>query len=436
MKKAVRFSRRFLSFLGMAGVFFACSALAYGFLRSQLYADLLLARGRAEQTMNTLFTAMRQDRPQEGRFAREPFDVAEILEEYPELREKIAGIATYSAGGRLLFRYGEIAPGILPAPPPPPEDASWRKYLFDEENKTINIISFLPAPRRRGHHREDRAAFFLFSVRQDDYWLKRRAAWGIFAGAEALLLVAIWRIRNLMKKNRAYREKLFEQKELVALGTAARTLAHEIKNPLSAIQLQADIIGKVCPDKVTAELQAITQEVGRLRRLTDRMGDFLREPRGMPVPVDLRDFTQGVLLHSGEDAGFSGEKGLWVLVDPDRLHSIIYNLLRNALESGSPSGTVEIQVSRLRVPLLDSDGSSGSCAMLEVLDRGAGLSPENTKRVFDPFFTTKSKGSGVGLAIARRFAEAAGGSLTIENREGGGARAALMIPCTQETAKK
>ncbi|MCL1818858.1 MAG: hypothetical protein FWG35_07990, partial [Spirochaetaceae bacterium] len=270
MKKAVRFSRRFLSFLGMAGVFFACSALAYGFLRSQLYADLLLARGRAEQTMNTLFTAMRQERSQEGRFAREPFDVAEILEEYPELRERIAGIATYSAAGRLLFRYGEIAPETFSASPPSPgEESSWRNYLFDEKNKTVNIVSFLPAPRRR-MQREDHAAFFLFSVRQDDYWLKRRAAWGLFAGVELLLLVAIWRIRSLVTKNRGYREKLFEQKELVALGTAARTLAHEIKNPLSAIQLQADIIGKVCPEKVTAELQAITQEVGRLRRLTDR----------------------------------------------------------------------------------------------------------------------------------------------------------------------
>ncbi|MCL1818629.1 MAG: ATP-binding protein [Spirochaetaceae bacterium] len=434
MKRAVRFSRRFLSLVFAAGVFLACSALAYGFLRSQLYANLLLARGRAEQAMSTLFTAMRQERSQEGRFARESFDVEGILEEYPELREKIAGLASYSAAGRLLFRYGEAVPETF-SPDALPEDASWRNYIFDEKTKTVNIISFLPAPRRRAH-REDHAAFFLFSVRQDDYWTKRRAAWGIFAGVEVLLFAAIWRIRSLLSKNKTYREKLLEQKELVALGTAARTLAHEIKNPLSAIQLQADIIGRVCPEKVTAELQAITQEVGRLRRLTDRVGDFLREPRGMPVPVDLRDFAQGVLLHSGEDAGFSGEKSLWVLIDPDRLHSIIYNLLRNALESGSSPGSVEIRVSRARVPRSDDDGSSGSRAMLEVLDRGAGLSPENAKRVFDPFFTTKSKGSGVGLAIARRFAEAAGGSLEIENREDGGARAVLMIPCTQETENK
>jgi two-component system sensor histidine kinase HydH len=431
--------------LGAAGIFVLCSVLGYTILDRQLYTNMLLARNEAEQTMNNVFTVMRQERFQEERLPgegrhfgnrRELPDLTGILEEYPRLKQKIAGIAWYSEDGGILFRYGEV-PGGYPGdggrvvPEEPSGLPPWRNYAFDGETGTLHVITYLPPPHTR-MHKSKAPATLVFSLWQKDYLLKNRMAWGLFAGWEVLLLVAIWRVKSLLAKNRVYRQKLQEQKELVALGAAARTLAHEIKNPLSAIQLQADIIGRLCPEKVALELEAITQEVGRLKRLTDRVGDFLREPVGMPTPVELSGFARNIVRTSGAQAAFSAQEEVWVRSDPDRLHSIIDNLLRNALESGGPPGTVEIKVSR-RGGL---PGSSAFWAVLEVLDRGTGLPEGNAGRVFDPFFTTKSKGSGVGLAIARRFAQAAGGALKIENREGGGVRAALEIPGAEETAKK
>jgi two-component system sensor histidine kinase HydH len=437
---------RLFSLLGAAGIFVLCSALGYTILNRQLYTNMLLARNEAEQTMNNLFTVIRQEKLQEERPPGEPRyfgnkrelpDFVEIFEEYPRLKEKIAGIGWYSADGEILFRYGEIpdrypgAEGRTSAVPKEPSGIPpWRNYVFDEESRTLHVITYLPLPHSR-KHRTQEPAVLVFSLRQEDYRLKNRMAWGLFAGWEALLLLALWRVRSLLAKNRDYRRRLQEQKELVALGAAARTLAHEIKNPLSAIQLQADIIGRLCPEKVAPELEAITQEVGRLTRLTGRIGDFLREPRGMPTPIELGNFARDIVRKSGVRADFSAGEEVWVITDPDRLHSIIDNLLRNALESGGEPAAVEIKVFRRG----GKPGSSSFWAVLEVLDRGAGLPEGSAGRIFDPFFTTKSKGSGVGLAIARRFAEAAGGSLKIENREGGGVRAALEIPGVEEAKK-
>ncbi|MDR1932450.1 MAG: hypothetical protein LBQ57_06450 [Spirochaetales bacterium] len=430
---------RLLFFVGTAGIFLLFTVLGYSFLRGQLYTNLLLARNKAEQTMNNLFTAMRQERfqeqsrePRRFRAEREFSGLTGVLDEYPLLKEKIAGIGVYSAEGENIFRYGDI-PDRYPPPEEESPDGPLRNYVIDESSGNLHIVTLLPSQHMHRKDEGDRAAVVIFSVRQSDYWLRRRIACLVFAGWEIFLAIALWRLGSLLAKTRAYSRKLQEQKELVALGSAARTLAHEIKNPLSAIQLQADIIGRVCPEKVGAELDAITQEVARLRRLTDRIGDFLREPRGMPVPVDLGDFARNIVRRAGwqtqtpvhpDIPAFFAEEGVWIIIDPDRLQSIVENLLRNALESGSAPGEVRMKVFR-----------EGGRAVLEVLDKGEGLPDAEMGRLFDPFFTTKSKGSGVGLCIAWRFAEAAAGSLQIENREGGGVKAALEIPLAEEARK-
>jgi two-component system sensor histidine kinase HydH len=141
--------------------------------------------------------------------------------------------------------------------------------------------------------------------------------------------------------------------------------------------------------------------------------------------LDLGNFAADLVRRSGAEAAISvTEPGIRVLVDPDRLHSIVDNFLRNALESGGDARAVELRVVR-----------SQGRAVLEVLDRGCGLPEGEPERLFDPFFTTKSKGSGVGLSIARRFAEAAGGKLKLENREDGGVRAEVSFPEAGEEAE-
>ena len=110
-------------------------------------------------------------------------------------------------------------------------------------------------------------------------------------------------------------------------------------------------------------------------------------------------------------------------MDPERLRSVLENLLRNAIESGGPEEALSIEA-----------GTEGGSARIEVLDRGAGLAPEARSSLFDPFFTTKSRGTGIGLAICKRFVEAAGGSIALEPRAGGGCRARLVIPASEASA--
>jgi two-component system sensor histidine kinase HydH len=425
-----------VSFFGAAGIFVFCTVLGYTILKGQLYTNALLARNNGEQTLSLLFAAMREERIQQERSRMgmlhhsgpemEFSEFTAVLNAYPDLREKIAGIGAYARNGQILFRYAEI-PDVSPDVSAAEGGEPLRAYIFDEKSYSLLIVSFLDPNRpRRRRDAENSAAVFLVAVRQNNYWLKNRIAYGVFAGWEILALAAILRIKDILAKNRVYRYKLQEQRQLVALGSAARTLAHEIKNPLSAIQLQADIIGRVCPGSVNNELEAIGQEVRRLRRLTDRVGDFLREPRGTPALLDLGNFAADLVRRSGAEAAITvTEPGIRVLVDPDRLHSIIDNLLRNALESGGGPRTVELRVFR-----------SQGRAILEVLDRGCGLPEGEPERLFNPFFTTKSKGSGVGLSIARRFAEAAGGRLKLENREAGGVRAEVNFPEAGEEAEK
>jgi two-component system sensor histidine kinase HydH len=205
----------------------------------------------------------------------------------------------------------------------------------------------------------------------------------------------------------------------VVLGTAASTLAHEIKNPLLSIRLQTGILDKLYSSQGREELSIINEEVDRLSALTYRVNDYLREAKGKPAPVYLRELLAETSRRiCGRDIVVPGTAAdAAALADPERLRSVFENLIRNALESGGPPEKIEASVSR-----------SGGSVTVVVGDRGGGIAEGDLGRVFDPFFSRKSTGTGIGLSISRRFVEAAGGSIVMANREGGGAEARITLP--------
>ena len=105
-----------------------------------------------------------------------------------------------------------------------------------------------------------------------------------------------------------------------------------------------------------------------------------------------------------------------VRFDRERLRSVLENLIKNALETVRTEEPVEVRVS-----------STKAKVTISVLDRGEGISPEIRERIYDPFYTSKTTGSGIGLAITRRFVEAVHGSLTLSARSGGGTVAAVCL---------
>jgi two-component system sensor histidine kinase HydH len=110
-------------------------------------------------------------------------------------------------------------------------------------------------------------------------------------------------------------------------------------------------------------------------------------------------------------------------MDPERLRSVLENLVRNALEADGPEEDVSIEV-----------GAEGGSARIDVLDRGSGLSADPAGKAFDPFFTTKSRGTGIGLSVCKRFVAAAGGTIALEERQGGGCRARVILPRSEASA--
>jgi two-component system sensor histidine kinase HydH len=228
-------------------------------------------------------------------------------------------------------------------------------------------------------------------------------------------------VRGLYLRNREYRERIEAQQNLVVLGTAASTLAHEIKNPLLSIRLQTGIMGKLFPEKGREELRIINEEVDRLSALSYRINDYLRDAAGQPAPLNIAQVLSEISLRlCGRNiVEENSVSDALVFMDTERARSVFENIIRNAIESGSPENAIGAAILR---------NNESSTIVISIYDRGRGIAEGDLKRVFDPFFTSKSTGTGIGLSIGKRFVEATGGTIGIENREGGGAEVSITLP--------
>ncbi len=438
-------NRALASWLVSAAVFAAAVLFGVYELKGKLFTNELLARNEAERTLNLLLNVARSAREDRADSLRIPSlpnagrpgplgdveDFADALESHPVLKERVLGIGAYGQDGRALFRYGtapesmeSFAEGTKMEGSPP------RSYRFDRERGSLFIQHPIPVYRSRRDSPDDRRTardghtdyVLFYELKESELFARDATAAGIFAAWLVFAAAAVLLVRATVVKNAQYRQALRAQRELVALGTAARTLAHEIKNPLGAIRLQTNLVARLCPGVADRELAGIAEETDRIRLLVDRIGDFLREPKGSPERLDLALFAAKTLERAAPDGtplavrAAGGE--IAVEADPLRLRSVIENIARNAYDSGGDPAGVEAEARE-----------EGRCAVLEIGDRGKGLPPKaERERMFDPFYTTKTRGFGLGLALSRRFVEAAGGTLTLSEREGGGAVARVSLP--------
>jgi len=242
--------------------------------------------------------------------------------------------------------------------------------------------------------------------------------------AAFILIVAFFCIISLVfvffRKLEKYRTRERETAHLVQLGEAARTLAHEIKNPLGVIRVQCATLRRTVPAERIRNIDVIEEETARLTLLADRVRDFLKSSLGNPREYSAEFFLErcreryaGKITVSPADP-----PSATVCVDSERMTQIIDNLLANAIEASD--GASELPELSLAV--------HRDTVSFIVADRGCGVAVENRSRLFEPFFTTKSRGSGIGLALARRFAEQAGGSLAYSPRPDGGSTFTLNLP--------
>jgi two-component system nitrogen regulation sensor histidine kinase NtrY len=213
----------------------------------------------------------------------------------------------------------------------------------------------------------------------------------------------------------------------------ARQVAHEVKNPLTPIQLSAEHLRRVWRDgradfesALDACTTTILQQVATLREIVTEFSAFARPPAAVPEPQAPLRLVEEVLapyrtaLPPGVELSVSAEPDL-PAIEGDRrlLGRAVLNLVENALQAVGDAG-------RIQVGLATSEG--GQRVELTVTDSGPGIDPALVERVFEPFFSTKSGGSGLGLPLVRKIAEDHGGGVALARLPEGGTRALLWLP--------
>jgi two-component system nitrogen regulation sensor histidine kinase NtrY len=219
---------------------------------------------------------------------------------------------------------------------------------------------------------------------------------------------------------------LVSAQRMAAWGDVARRIAHEIKNPLTPIQLSAERIRRKFAPKLGEESDQLEQmtgviirQTGDLRRIVDELSKFARMPEPETSDQNLTQLVRDAvfLQQAGQpevkivsdlpDAPVVAE------IDATMISQALTNLIKNAgeaIETLSKKGTQDDLIPRIEVTLSQTDNS----ARLTIADNGIGL-PEDRARLFEPYVTTRSEGTGLGLPIVKKIIEEHGGTLTLEN---------------------
>jgi len=237
----------------------------------------------------------------------------------------------------------------------------------------------------------------------------------------------------------ASEEKLRQSERVAAWREIARRIAHEIKNPLSPIQMSIETLKKVWerrhPDFETIFQEStatILEEVQRMKRIVTEFSDFARMPAPRPHPTELVELATSVVGFVKDTAPpdtrltVVGVAPITARVDPDQLRQAVLNLAKNALEAlaAKPlAGGADVRTLEVRV---EPDGPER--VRLVVTDNGPGMSPETRARLFTPYFTTKSQGTGLGLAIVQRIVGEHEGTIRVDSELGVGTRFVIRLP--------
>jgi signal transduction histidine kinase len=231
---------------------------------------------------------------------------------------------------------------------------------------------------------------------------------------------------------------LERQEKLASLGLLAAGVAHEIRNPLTAIKArlftQQKLLTAGTPERADSEV--IGQEINRLERIVKDVLRFARpsDPEFKIVPAaEPLQQVAGLLAEQFESTKVQlkvedGPPAL-IRIDPHQIQQVLINLIQNAADSMGQNGTITLRVRLDNVRLGDQVGSA---AVLEVSDTGSGIPAEVEKRLFDPFFTTKESGTGLGLPIASRMIEKNGGALRYQTQVGHGTTFGIILPRVTE----
>ncbi len=239
---------------------------------------------------------------------------------------------------------------------------------------------------------------------------------------------------------------LISAERSIAWGEVARRLAHEIKNPLTPIQLSAERMQMKLQDKLaspdlellTKGTRTIVNQVSAMKRMVDDFRDYAKTPPAILSPLDLNSLIAEILnlYIAGDERDIINAKLApdlpAVMGDPTQMRQVIHNLLQNAqdatLEKHKEDHLARIDVITEMIHYPNADGSIGTAVRMSIEDNGPGFAPHILARAFEPYVTSKSRGTGLGLAMVKKIISEHGGKIDIHNRaDANGAQVLILL---------
>jgi signal transduction histidine kinase len=237
-------------------------------------------------------------------------------------------------------------------------------------------------------------------------------------------------VKALLAREESLREaqtRLLQTERLAAIGRMAAHVSHEVRNPLSSIGLNVELLEEelVSAERETKELLgAIRREIERLRGVTEEYLRVARLPNPHLLPEHIGDIVQSALAllepelaRAGVKLDLQVEEDLpLVAMDEAQIRQVLINLVKNAREAMPNGGSLQVAAHRA------ADGG----VELSLRDEGVGMDAEHKERIFDLFYTTKQRGSGLGLPLTQQIVVAHGGQIRCESEPGRGTTFTLL----------
>lgn len=234
---------------------------------------------------------------------------------------------------------------------------------------------------------------------------------------------------SMAEELKDYHQKLIDSERMTAFTQMAQKVAHEIKNPLTPIQVSIQDLKRSYdendedfPQIIEKSCVTILEEVASLAKIVKEFSEFARFPAPQFNREDLNEIMVSLAsLYTAEIENnqlvldFTNEK-LSVDVDRDQIKRAVHNILKNAFEAADPTGKVQLKTYRL-----------ANYAVIQVDDNGSGFSPQAKKYLFSPYFTTKPDGAGLGLVIVKKIISEHDGEIEIDDNAGVGAIVRLKL---------
>jgi signal transduction histidine kinase len=239
-------------------------------------------------------------------------------------------------------------------------------------------------------------------------------------------------LTGTLRRLQAAQDELLVAERMATVGRLSLKVAHEVRNPIAAIELNAEILQDIVRgrsetdrEEAVALVTAIRDQVTALDALTEEYLAFARFPKPHyeeesinHLLKELADFVRPVATRQGLTLNVELDPDVPLLeIDRTLLRQAIHNLVKNGMEALSTGGALTLST-RLR----------GERVAITVSDTGPGIPPEVRERLFEPFFTTKPQGTGLGLSIARQIVDEHGGELSLESEPGRGTTFIIRFP--------